>query len=299
MGNAALISVVITTYKRSFQLLKKAIFSVQNQTYSPVEIIVVNDTPDSAPEYEEVTKHISQLNVVYIATGVNQGACAARNAGLKVAKGEWIAFLDDDDEWHPQKLEKQMSLVQHDTVLVSCQTQTRLHAAGGECKIINVSPCYPHILSRKKLMLGNICGGTSCPLIRRESLLRVGGFTVGLPALQDYECWLRLSKQGAMMFYPEPLVFWNIYQQDSITQNPQKRIAGIQYILENYTHETPDERADLVFCMKCNLMVEYSKLNDKISFFKTFKYLLCNMNFSFYKVTKLAMCMAKSIKHIK
>ncbi len=101
------VSVIIPTYNRA-NLVSRAIKSVLNQTYQDFEIIVVDDC--SEDNTEEIVKSFNDSRIRYIKHKKNKGGSAARNTGIKRARGKYIAFLDDDDEWLPSKLEKQIML---------------------------------------------------------------------------------------------------------------------------------------------------------------------------------------------
>ncbi len=103
-----LVSVIIPTYNRG-HLIKKAINSVLNQTYKNLELIVVDDA--STDNTEEIISTITNPNLIYIKQSSNLGPSVARNKGIEIAKGELIAFLDSDDQWYPEKLEKQINLL--------------------------------------------------------------------------------------------------------------------------------------------------------------------------------------------
>ena len=100
------VSVIIPTYNRA-KLIKRSILSVLNQTYQNFEIIVVDD--GSADDTKSVVESFNNPKIRYIRHDINKGQSAARNTGIKNAKGKYIAFQDSDDEWLPEKLEKQMS----------------------------------------------------------------------------------------------------------------------------------------------------------------------------------------------
>ena len=105
------VSVIITTYKRPLQIVSRAISSVLNQTYTQLELIVVDDSPSSFEGRDAIEQYIKNLpdkRIRIIQHDNNRGACAARNTGIQDSKGNYIAFLDDDDFWHPDKIEKQM-----------------------------------------------------------------------------------------------------------------------------------------------------------------------------------------------
>ena len=103
----AAVSVIITTYNRA-HLVGKAIKSVLNQTFQDFELIVVDD--GSTDNTEEVINSFNDTRIRYIRHKINKGGNAARNTGLRNSKGEYIAFLDSDDEWLPEKLERQLEV---------------------------------------------------------------------------------------------------------------------------------------------------------------------------------------------
>jgi len=112
MSNHPLVSVVIPTYGRS-HLLERAIGSVLSQTYDNLEIIVVDDN-DSTSEHRIHTENVLQIylendQITYLKHKKNSGGSVARNTGIKASSGEYVALLDDDDEWFPEKIEKQIT----------------------------------------------------------------------------------------------------------------------------------------------------------------------------------------------
>lgn len=106
-----LVSVIIPTYKRTFAMLSRAIKSVLSQSHKNIEIIVVDDSPSSFIDKDSIKRQVEKIpddRIIYIQHESNQGACVARNTGIKNAKGDYVAFLDDDDEWLPDKLKLQL-----------------------------------------------------------------------------------------------------------------------------------------------------------------------------------------------
>lgn len=114
MDNQILVSVIIPTYKRSLFYVSRAVESVLNQTYPNVEIIVVDDSTDEYEGRKEIESYIEGLNkpdVIYCKNEKNLGGSLSRNRGIGLAKGEYITFLDDDDEYLPEKIEKQLEFM--------------------------------------------------------------------------------------------------------------------------------------------------------------------------------------------
>ena len=109
-SNESLVSVIIPAYN-SAEFMGETLDSVFAQTYTPVEVIVINDGSRDTPELEQVLQRYSAKNLRYIKQE-NQGAAAARNTGIRTARGEFVAFLDADDTWLPVFLEKQLELLE-------------------------------------------------------------------------------------------------------------------------------------------------------------------------------------------
>ena len=104
-----LLSVIITTYNRDLKIINRAVISVKNQTYPWIEIILVDDNLNNSKLSARIYAYCKKENIIYIKQFGNQGACNARNLGAANSHGEYIAFLDDDDEWMPSKASEQVN----------------------------------------------------------------------------------------------------------------------------------------------------------------------------------------------
>jgi len=176
---------------------------------------------------------IDDDRVKYIQHETNQGACAARNTGINAAKGDFIAFLDDDDEWLPDKLEKQMSKMSDTTIgLVYCGSIR--YYTSTDTEVRNECRCISGMVF-DQLIKQNFVGSTSFPLIRKECFEKVGGFDVLMQSSQDYELWLRISKKFTIDYVDECLVRYYIHEGEQITSNPVKKINGIERINQLYS----------------------------------------------------------------
>ena len=198
------VSVIIPAYN-SAAFISVALDSVLAQTFDRFEIIVINDGSADTPELERELERYSR-SVRYI-TQENRGAAAARNAGLRVARGELVAFLDADDSYLPTFLAKQVALLKssgaglaHSDAHVfgdprlAGQTFMGLQHASGEA-----TP--ERLLSIQTSVL------TSAVVARRTAILDVGCFDESLRRGQDFDLWFRLSKAGCRFAYqPEILV---------------------------------------------------------------------------------------------
>lgn len=209
-----LVSAVIPTRNRP-ELLLRAVHSALQQTYANLEVVVVIDGPDQATSAALAELTESRLRVVQLQASV--GGSDARNCGVQQAKGEWIAFLDDDDEWLPTKIEKQMAAA-HQTEsmlpLVSCLffgrtpngqfVWPRRTPLAGE-------PLSEYLFTRRSVFFGEGQLQTSL-ILAPKRLLEEVPFTSGLRRHQDTDWYLRVAAhpEVKIQFVPEPLAVWYI-----------------------------------------------------------------------------------------
>lgn len=230
-----MISCIVTTYKRDIDILRKAIASIANQTYKNIEIIIVDDNFNG----EEISKQIMHLcieyDAKYIKTNNNEGACAARNLGIKHANGMYIAFLDDDDEWLPNKLQLELDCFSKHSErcgLVFCEGYTKIMSTGEMTRygsnFVNLTPSFEDMLKQ------DYVGSTSNPLIRKSVFDKVGGFWVDQPARQDYEMWIRISKENEIVGIEDKLFIHNIHPYDQISKSNIKSHKGYINIYRRY-----------------------------------------------------------------
>lgn len=232
-----LVSVIIPTYKRKWEMIERAINSVLSQTYKNFEIILVDDSPSDYSERYKIKNIIQDKaykNVKYIQHEVNKGACAARNTGISNANGELIAFLDDDDEWLENKLEMQVKEIQIKNVdLVSCGFFEVIEQENGGFKINK----YINEIEEKNfinLLNENFIGSTSLVLMKRQCLEICGGFNEELKSCQDWELWLRIIQKFKIEYLKYPLVKYHVHRLDRITTNFKKSMQGYEFIQKKY-----------------------------------------------------------------
>lgn len=227
-----LVSAVITTYKRPVEIVFRALESVLNQTYSNIEVILVDDSPETYDGRIVLQKEILKYSdrIKYIQNERNMGACASRNVGLHMAKGDYIAFLDDDDEWLPEKIEHQMNkFIDPDVGLVYCGRMI-VNDSTGQISNDHLEEYSGYVFD--KLIFNNFIGSTSYPLIKRESLVDVEGFDPLMRSAQDYDVWLRLAKKCKVDFVNIPLVKYHIHEGERISTNFKSRISGQERLIE-------------------------------------------------------------------
>lgn len=200
-----MISVIIPVYNRENSVLV-AIQSVLNQTHQEFEIIVVDDA--STDKTGEIIRKISDTRIHYSLHKTNQGAAAARNTGIEHARGEWLAFLDSDDEWSKDKLERQLQFTekQNSDVFVSC-TGYLLNLLDDNKQLVRTLEHHQNI--NESIFYGcDISPGTT--MFAKKSIFEtVGNFDVALRRLEDWDWLIRYRRVGKIALLTEPLAIVN------------------------------------------------------------------------------------------
>ncbi len=226
------VSVVIPTYNRS-EKLKRAVKSVLNQTYPHFELIIVDD--NSTDDTKEVVNEFQDHRIRYHRNEKNLGGGGSRNKGIELSRNEFIAFLDDDDEWLPTKLEKQITVLEKADPSY-CGVYT------GLVKIKNGIPISKKLNREegdlfRKLLWENLIGSTSVVLLKKSCVKEVGGFTEGLPASQELDLFLKLSEKYKFKVVPEVLVKYFIHEDAQITSDHSKKLTSKKYLYKKYKEE--------------------------------------------------------------
>lgn len=231
------VSVIIPTYNREKQI-GRAIRSVLSQTYENYELIIVDD--GSTDHTREIVGQFADERILYICQETNRGACHARNIGIQASQSDYIAFLDSDDEWMPDKLRFQMENMMNSSKnvgLVYCRMSGIERNGSRRC----YTPAYD---ISKNLLEGDMFRlllwwnfiGTPTMLVRRECLERVGCFKESLPCLQDYELVLRVAKEWQIGFVDEVLV--EVHKTDnSLSTRVAERLVVQCYLVSKYRRE--------------------------------------------------------------
>lgn len=208
-----LVSVVIPTYNAG-RYIREAVESVIQQTYGVVEIIVVDDGSTDATT-AVLKPYIDSRAIIYVKQE-NGGSMRARNVGVQYATGEFIAFLDADDVWMPEKLEKQMVLFTHDVCLV--YSGRLLLDDQGHLTDSREIPRRGHVL--KDLLRNNFITNSSV-VVRRSILEKVGHFNeaANVYGLEDYDLWLRIVPHCAIDYVDLPLVKYRIHADQISTRS--------------------------------------------------------------------------------
>jgi len=229
--NNPLISVIIPTYNRAWAL-EAAVDSVLAQDYPEVELIVVDDgSTDETPAL--LARYGEALRVLTLENG---GVSRARNHGIAASAGEFIAFLDSDDCWLPEKLSEQAAFFEANPEALICQTE-EIWIRNGK----RVNPCKHH-----KKLSGEIFEASlhlclvspSAVMMKRALFEEIGLFDESLPACEDYDLWLRIACRYPVYTTPSPLVVKHGGHEDQLSKTPlldRFRIQSLVRLLKSDT----------------------------------------------------------------
>ncbi|MGO9514299.1 MAG: glycosyltransferase family 2 protein [Steroidobacteraceae bacterium] len=226
-----LVSVVLPTHNR-VDLLAGAVESVLSQTEQRFELIIVDDgSRDATPEYlAALTSRDRRTRSIRFETP--RGGAGARNEGIRVSQGDWVAFLDDDDRWLPTKLEKQLTALRaHPTAVAASCGYERVFASRKR-QVVAV----PASVKLSDLFESNVLGSASLCLGSAQALCSIAGFDTSLVAGQDLDLWVRLRQLGEIVVCGEPLVLYHVHDGPRITNNMFSQYAGSRRFYFKHRH---------------------------------------------------------------
>lgn len=226
------ISIIIPTYNRAVSI-KAAIDSVLAQTHTNFELIIIDDGSTDQTQ-EKIKPYLKDSRIQYHYQE-NKGVSVARNAGLRKASGEWIAFLDSDDVWLPRKLETQISHLKANPHIKACQVEEIWIRNG-----IRVNPHKKHAKHSGWIFehcLPLCIISPSAVILHKSVVSQCGFFDEGLPACEDYDYWLRLTLDFEFVTLPEALIIKNGGHADQLSQKywgmDRFRIIALEKILNH------------------------------------------------------------------
>jgi len=245
------------------KFIARAIDSVLKQTLPPNEIIVVDDGSTDATA-EIIKSYCDRIHYIY---QQNAGASAARNTGIKAAAGQWIAFLDADDQWLPIFLQKQLELLRRNRQLVwstgnfircNCQENQQTEDLAGE-KAVQAKKLLgdkEYFQSYFDAYTVHGTGWTGTKIIKRQALIEAGCFLPGQPRFNDEDMWFRIAyRWGPMGYITEPLAIYHTHIPQSITRkhNPLSNFcdfAGRHLALADKSEYAASARACIAAMLK-------------------------------------------------
>lgn len=246
------ISVVIPVYGHAEYVLD-SLDSVFAQSYDDFEVIVINDgSPDTSESVLE--PYIRSGKIRYVCQ-VNKGVAAARNHGLALASGEFVAFLDDDDLWPVNKLEVQVDQMKNcDAVMVGGTSHIFLRDkyagedsfADGKFKLLNTIDFF----------LGNPFASPGQVMIRKSALDAVGGYNEAVWGVDDLDLWIRLSRIGEIRKYDHLALYYRVHDSNA-SLNLEKMAKNTEFVIRQNLRLLPKEekvnfqRAGYRFLFRC------------------------------------------------
>ncbi len=237
------VSAIILTYNRA-HMVTEAIDSVLTQSFKDFELIIVDNC--SSDNTESVVKSYNDKRIRYFKHQNNGLIGVNRNYGIKKSRGEYIAFLDDDDLWLPEKLEKQvelldsnkeLGLVYSDTYLIDSNGNLRRHAY-----FYRIKPFGGNAFN--KLLRGNFIPMLTV-VIRREMLDKVGEFNSGYKICLDYDLWLRIAESYPIDFIEQPLAKYMVHSESGFQKNTILRYQEVIQIIEYWLDRNPELKREL------------------------------------------------------
>ncbi len=267
--NKPLVTCVITSYKRNKETVRRALDSVLSQTYAPLEILIIDDNRGEGSEvYSGALRELSEgrENVTVIKTENGHGAQRARNTGIENAKGKYVAFLDDDDEWLPEKTAVQVELLENNP-------EAGLSYSRGYLIDNTFDP--PRIgqfirgenLTFDELLLSDRIGTTTQAVIPKTVFEKVGMFDEALPARQDYEMWLRITREYKSIWSPQLLYrYYKEKGKEQLSHNWEKCVKGYEIIYDKYREDIEKSRGarfNFVFHIAHHLMEGANVTGDR------------------------------------
>lgn len=273
-----LVSIVIPTFNRA-ECIKECIENIKLQTYANIEIIIVDD--GSKDNTEKIINEMEDDSILYYKFIENQGACAARNMGVNLAKGKYIAFQDSDDLWDKTKITKQVEyLEKNDLDIVFCSMNVM---ENDKIKFVIPDRKIPEKELYKKLLLKNFVS-TQTILGKRQCFIEEE-FDRDMPRLQDYDLMLRLVPKFKVGHLNEALVYQK-FSENSLSHNAEKLEKALDRLAIKYKNISGLANHLYVECGYRNYFLNYG-LNSKGLFKKALKNKFTIKAFLLYLVPNL------------
>lgn len=230
-------SVVVTCYNYG-HYLAQCLDSVLAQTNADHEIIVIDD--GSTDHTADVMKDYAEVPAVRYVYQANSGQARAKNHGVELARGRYVAFLDADDLWDPRKLEKQLTLFDDGSVGVVYSGARYIDAQGRDLDLrIDVAQLQPRRGKVTRFMYMDNFVPFSSSVVRREALDRCGTFDESLKMGIDWDLWLRISTQYAFDYVNEPLLLYRVGHSGQMSKNAEERQRCADRIMHNFQQRFP------------------------------------------------------------
>ena len=215
-----LVSIITPSYNTA-RFLRETIESVRAQTYTNWEMLIVDDC--STDETDDVVASFADSRIRYFKNERNSGAAVSRNRALREAKGKWIAFLDSDDLWTPEKLERQITFMQENGVTFSYTNYEETDEQGNRTGVLGTGP---RRIGRMRMRTFNYMGCLTVMYDRDAvGLIQIAD----LKKRNDYAIWLRVSRKATAVLLPETLAVYRVRSSGSITNRGQSPLRLLRF----------------------------------------------------------------------
>jgi len=276
--NNPTISIIIPTINRS-HLISRSIESILNQTYQNFEIIIVDSSQNE--ETKKIIENFQKFGkrIIFFSFREKRGIAAARNFGIKKSNGEYLAFQDDDDEWLPDKIEKQIQVFKNlnsDSEVGVVYTGFYTFEGNKKFYIPKEDVLLREGDIHKELLKGNFVS-TQTMLIHKRCFAKAGLFNENLPSFEDWEFAIRVSKFFRFRIIDEPLV--NAYiQEDSNSRNINNYVRSLEIIIKEHFDDFFNEKVLLAkyysllghyYCSNGNMMKGRSYFIQELKIYPT------------------------------
>jgi glycosyltransferase involved in cell wall biosynthesis len=267
------VSVLMPSFNYA-RYLPVAIESVLSQSYADLELIITDDC--STDESREIVEHWRRLDrrIVPVLHDVNRGLARARNSGLAISSGEFVALCDADDVWQPEKLKTQMEcfrthpqlgLVHSDSAIIDGdgkQTGQRFSSLLHRKGQITSGNLFEELCERNFLCVPTV-------ILRREAIDYAGGFEENLRSLEDWVCWTKVSRKYSFHYIGEALVQYRIHGA-GLSSNPKgmahNRVKAFRFLLDSFSDIPPRLRSRMLY----SLGVSHLETSESRNAFRAF-----------------------------
>lgn len=243
-------SIVIPTYNR-LNNLKKALNSILNQTYQTFQIVIVDDgSKDGTQEY---ISSLNNIKIKYVWQENSGLPSVARNNGIKITDFEWVCFLDSDDFWEDDKLEKVKNAIENNPDAIAVSHSENLIVNGIFQKKLIHGTDAANVYERL-LFQGN-CFSTSAMTVKKEILEKINGFNISSKyyIVEDYELWLRISKEGKIISIKDICGNYCLGQSDNISSNVSKLYNNLKNVIKDHINKLDNNYYNIEQLLKQHL----------------------------------------------
>lgn len=224
-----MVSVVMSAYN-SVRFIREAIESILNQTYQDFELIIVDDgsTDETLPIAASYAERDSRVRVIRANHG---GQSRARNTGIQHAQGDWVAIMDHDDVWLPQRLEKQLQAAAANPRVVAWGAYAyHLGPTGKISSVSNAGPVSEEEFYELRRREGAFTLSHASVLLRKEIVLRAGGYDPRLHTAEDMDLFDRMAEYGPVLAIPEPLLLYRLHTSSNTMKNFFRQRLLMRYV---------------------------------------------------------------------